>query len=59
MKEYIVTINENLTKSIIVEAHNEDDAKQIAQSIYDRGEIILYPEECDVKVDFEVQENIS
>ena len=59
MKEYTITITESLSKNIIVEACNEEQAKQIAQSFYEKGKVILYPEECDIKVDFEVRKNIS
>lgn len=59
MKEYIITITENLSKDIIIKACNDKQAQQIAQSIYEKGEIILYPEECDVDVKFDVKENIS
>lgn len=59
MKEYTITITESLSKNIIVEACNEEQAKQIVQSIYEKGEVVLYPEECDIEVDFEVRKNIS
>ena len=52
MKEYTITITESLSKNIIVEACNEEQAKQIVQSIYEKGEVVLYPEECDIEVDF-------
>lgn len=59
MKKYIVTITEMLSKDIIVEADSEEHAYQIIKSLYNNEKVILYPEECDHDVTFEVKENIS
>ena len=58
MKKYTVTIHETLSKSINVEAENEEQAKQLIQSKYDSGEFMLYPEECDIETSIEVNEKI-
>ena len=58
MKKYTITIHETLSKSISVEAENEEQARQLIQSKYDSGEFMLYPEECDIETNIEVNEKI-
>lgn len=58
MKKYTITIQEVLRKSFDVNAENEEQAKQIIQSQYDSGEVVLYPEECDIETSFEINEKI-
>ena len=58
MKEYTITIQETMRKSINIEAENEEQAKQLIQSKYSSGELVLYPEECDIETNIEVNEKI-
>ncbi|OUN37843.1 hypothetical protein B5G32_02485 [Massilimicrobiota sp. An80] len=58
MKEYTITIQEIMRKSINIEAENEEQAKQLIQSKYSSGELVLYPEECDIETNIEVNEKI-
>lgn len=58
MKKYTITIQEIMSKSIDIEAENEEQARLLIQSKYDSGEIVLYPEECDIETRLEVDEKI-
>lgn len=58
MKEYTITIQEIMRKSINIEAENEEQAKQLIQSKYSSGELVLYPEECDIETNIEVNKKI-
>lgn len=56
MKAYNVNIIETLTRSISVEANNESEAIQKIKELYEKGSVVLYPEECDIEVQYEVTE---
>lgn len=54
MNKYSITIIESLSKCIIVEAENEEQAYKKAKALYESEQIILYPEECDIDVKYEI-----
>lgn len=41
MRTYEVTITETLTRTVLVQAENSNEAKDIVQAMYDREEIVL------------------
>lgn len=46
---------EQLATSVEIEAESEDDAYAIGEEMYEKGEIVLYPDDY-VDSDFEVEE---
>ena len=56
MNRYIITISELLSKDIIIEAESKIQAIQKVKVFYNNGQIVLYPEECDINVKYEISE---
>lgn len=50
--KYTVEIIETLTKTIEVEASNKNEAIEKVKDDYFHGIIVLYPEDCDIEVEF-------
>ena len=54
--KYVVRIEETLAKHVIVEADNADDAVNIAEIVYQNGNIILdYDDFCDIFIRWEME----
>lgn len=52
LNKYIVTVTETLQREIIVEANNEEEAREIIKSKYEEYNIILDSEDfCSVSLD--------
>lgn len=54
MNKYLITISELLSKDVYIEAETDTLAIQKVKNLYDNGKIILYPEECDIDVKYEI-----
>lgn len=49
-KNFIVSITETLRKEISVVAKNQEEAQQIVEYLYSKGEIVLIDEIIDCKI---------
>lgn len=52
-KNFIVSITETLRKEISVVAGNQEEAQQIVEDLYSKGEIVLIDEIIDCKIKVE------
>lgn len=58
MKKYIIRISETLSKEFIIEAENKEDALDRIKYLYKNEDIILYPEQCDIEISFDIEKDI-
>lgn len=43
MKEFVITIEEHISQNFVVEANNAEEAMEIAEKKYERGDFTLEP----------------
>lgn len=56
MKEFEIEIIEQLSKTIIIKAYNKEEALTVIKKLYNKECIVLYPEECDIEIQYIIKE---